>query len=137
MRQGFLQEMEQKLNELQGQPGNQGLQKSLSDLIKDMDKNESDLVNKRLNNSMQQRQDQMLPRLMEAEKALKEQGEDPKRESKTALQKWKENPPPNLVPFLKRQKENRDLFQNVPVELLPYYQQKVMQYMEKIKQKLK
>lgn len=131
------QEMEQKLNELQGQPGNQGLQKSLSDLIKDMDKNESDLVNKRLNNSMQQRQDQMLPRLMEAEKALKEQGEDPKRESKTALQKWKENPPPNLAPFLKRQKENRDLFQNVPVELLPYYQQKVMQYMEKIKQKLK
>lgn len=131
------QEMEQKLNELQGQPGNQGLQKSLSDLIKDMDKNESDLVNKRLNNSFQQRQDQMLPRLMEAEKALKEQGEDPKRESKTALQKWKENPPPNLIPFLKKQKENRDLFQNVPVDLLPYYQQKVLQYMEKIKQKLK
>ena len=131
------QEMEQKLNELQGQPGNQGLQKSLSDLIKDMDKNESDIVNKRLNNSLQQRQDQMLPRLMEAEKALKEQGEDPKRESKTALQKWKENPPPNLIPLLKRQKENRDLFQQVPVDLLPYYQQKVMQYMEKIKQKMK
>lgn len=131
------QEMEQKMNELQGQPGSQGLQKSLSDLIKDMDKNESDIVNKRLNNSLQQRQDQMLPRLMEAEKALKEQGEDPKRESKTALQKWKENPPPNLAPFLKRQKENRDLFQNVPVDLLPYYQQKVMQYMDKIKQKLK
>ncbi|CAM3878364.1 DUF4175 family protein [Aquirufa aurantiipilula] len=131
------QEMEQKMNELQGQPGSQGLQKSLSDLIKDMDKNESDIVNKRLNNSLQQRQDQMLPRLMEAEKALKEQGEDPKRESKTAVQKWKENPPPNLIPFLKRQKENRDLFQQVPVDLLPYYQQKVMQYMEKIKQKMK
>ncbi|RXK48119.1 hypothetical protein [Aquirufa rosea] len=131
------QEMEQKLRDLQGQPGNQGLQRSLSEMIKEMDKNETDIVNKRLNNSFQQRSDQMLPRLMEAEKALKEQGEDPKRESKTAIQKWKENPPPNLAPFLQRQKENRDLFQNVPVDLLPYYQQKVLQYMEKIKQKLK
>lgn len=92
-----------------------------------MDKNETELVNKRLTNVLQNK---LLPRLLEAEKALQEQGEESKRESKSAIQKWKENPPPNLLPYLKKQAINRDLYQQVPVDLLPKYKEKVLKFLK-------
>ena len=108
----------------------QNLQEKLKKLMSEMDKNEEDWINKRLSQDLLNRQNSLMPELMQAEKALKEQGEDPKRESKNALQKWRENPPPNLVPYLKKQQENNMLFQKVPVDLWPKYQQKVQKYLE-------
>lgn len=121
------QEIEQKMQELNGLPGLNDLQKSLQNLAKELDKNETELVNKRMNNVLK---NQLLPRLLDAEKALKEQGEDTKRESKSAIQKWKENPPPNLIPYLKKQAINRDLYQKIPVDLLPKYQEKVLRFLK-------
>lgn len=76
------QELEEKLQDIQGRPGSDNIEKSLKDLIKNMEKNETDFVNKRLNQELQNRQDLMLPILLESEKALKEQGEDPKKNQK-------------------------------------------------------
>ena len=124
------QEIQEAMKQLGGNPGEGELQEVLKKLMDGMDKNEEDLINKRLNQGLQQRQNSLMPELMQAEKALKEQGEDPKRESKNAQQKWRENPPPNLVPYLKKQQENNALFQKVPVDLWPLYQQKVQKYLE-------
>lgn len=124
------QELEEKLQNIQGRPGTDNMEKSLKDLIRNMEKNENDFVNKRLNQELQNRQDQMLPILLESEKALKEQGEDPKKESKNALEKFRENPPPNLLPFLKKLDENRSLYQRKPVDLKPTYQEKVLRYLK-------
>lgn len=121
------QEIEQKMQELNGLPGLNDLQKSLQNLAKEMDKNETELVNKRLSTILQNK---LLPRLLDAEKALQEQGEESKRESKSAIQKWKENPPPNLIPYLKKQTINRDLYQQVPVDLLPQYKEKVLKFLK-------
>jgi hypothetical protein len=118
------------MKQLGGNPGEGDLQEKLKKLISEMDKNEEDWINKRLGQDLLNRQNSLMPELMQAEKALKEQGEDPKRESKNALQKWRENPPPNLVPYLKKQQENNTLFQKVPVDLWPKYQQKVQKYLE-------
>jgi hypothetical protein len=123
------QELEEKLQDIQGRPGSNSIEKSLKDLIKNMEKNETDLVNKRLSQELQNRQDLMLPILLESEKALKEQGEDPKKESKNALEKFRESPPPNLLPYLKKLEENRSLFQRRPVDLKPTYQEKVLRYL--------
>ena len=123
------QELEEKLQDIQDRPGSGNLEKSLKDLIKNMEKNETDLVNKRLNQELQNRQDLMLPILLESEKALKEQGEDPKKESRNALEKFRENPPPNLLPYLKKLEENRTLYQRNPVDLKPSYQEKVLRYL--------
>jgi hypothetical protein len=127
------QELEEKLQEIQGRPGSDNLEKSLKDLIKNMEKNETDFVNKRLNQELQNRQDLMLPILLESEKALKEQGEDPKKESKNALEKFRESPPPNLLPYLKKLEENRSLYQRKPVDLTPSYQEKVLRYLDQFK----
>jgi hypothetical protein len=121
------QEIEQKMQELNGLPGLNDLQKSLQNLAKEMDKNETELVNKRLTNVLQ---NTLLPRLLEAEKSLQEQGEETKRAAKSALQKWKENPPPNLIPYLKKQAINQDLYQQVPVNLLPNYKEKVVKFLK-------
>lgn len=125
------QEIEQKIQDIKGLPGLKDLQKNLEDLAKDLDKNETEMVNKRLNNLLPNKQDQLLPRLMEVEKALKEQGEDTKRASKSAIQQWRENPPPNLLPYLKKQAINKDLYQQIPVDLLPKYQEKVLKFLKK------
>jgi len=123
------QELEEKLQDIQGRPGSGNLEKSLKELIKNMEKNETDFVNKRLSQELQNRQDLMLPILLESEKALKEQGEDPKKESKNALEKFRESPPPNLLPYLKKLEENRSLYQRKPVDLKPNYQEKVLRYL--------
>ena len=127
------QELEQKLADLQNANEAQGLQKNLKDLIDAMEKNETDVVNKRIGKSLQERQELLLPKLLESEKALKEQGEDPKRESKNAMEKWRETVPPNLKPFLKKIQENKSLYDQVPVELLPVYQRKVLKYLEQFR----
>jgi hypothetical protein len=127
------QELEEKLQDIQGRPGSDNIEKSLKDLIKNMEKNETDFVNKRLNQELQKRQDLMLPILLESEKALKEQGEDPKKESKNALEKFRESPPPNLLPYLKKLEENRSLYQRKPVDLKPTYQEKVLRYLDQFK----
>ena len=127
------QELEEKLQDIQGRPGSDNLEKSLKDLIKNMEKNETDFVNKRINQELQNRQDLMLPILLESEKALKEQGEDPKKESKNALEKFRESPPPNLLPYLKKLEENRSLYQRKPVDLTPSYQEKVLRYLDQFK----
>jgi hypothetical protein len=127
------QELEEKLQDIQGRPGSDNLEKSLKDLIKNMEKNETDFVNKRLNQELQNRQDLMLPILLESEKALKEQGDDPKKESKNALEKFRESPPPNLLPYLKKLEENRSLYQRKPVDLTPSYQEKVLRYLNQFK----
>lgn len=124
------QEIEEAMKQLGGNPGEGDLQEKLKKLMSEMDKNEEDWINKRLSQDLLNRQNSLMPELLKAEKALKEQGEDPKRESKNALQKWRENPPPNLVPYLKKQQENNMLFQKVPVDLWPKYQQKVQKYLE-------
>lgn len=73
-----LEELKQQLNkEGQGQ-GN-----ALNDLIKDLEKQESDLINKSFNSDMLTRQKNILTRLLESEKAILERGFEEKRESTT------------------------------------------------------
>lgn len=127
------QELEEKLQDIQGRQGADNIEKSLKDLIKNMEKNETDLVNKRLNQELQNRQEQMLPQLLESEKALKEQGQDPKKESKNAFEKFRENPPPNLLPYLKKIEENKSLYKQNPIDLKPIYQDKVLRYLNQFK----
>lgn len=127
------QELEQKMRDLSANPGAGELQEQLEKLAKEMKKNEDDVLKKALNTDFQQRQERLMPQLMEAEKALKEQNEDPKRQAKSPQERWRENPPPNLKPYLQEMQKQRDLYQKVPVELRPFYQEKVEKFLQSIK----
>ena len=105
---------------------------NLQHLMKDMERNEADLVNKRLTEEMLRRQQDIVTRLLEAEEAERKQDEDQKRESKTADDKQQPMPPSLKEYLLKRQAE-LELYKTVPPNLRPYYKGRVEEYFKNIK----
>ncbi len=105
---------------------------NLQQLEKDMERNETDLVNKRLTEEMLRRQQDILTRLLEAENAERKQDQDQQRESKTADDKQQPMPPSLKEYLLKRQAE-LELYKTVPPNLRPYYKGRVEEYFKNIK----
>jgi hypothetical protein len=74
------QRLEQMRNEMNKEGKGKGNQ--LNPLIKELEQQERDLINKNFSPDMIKRQQDILTRLLESEKALKERGFEEKRESK-------------------------------------------------------
>ena len=64
----------------------------VKDLLQKMDETETDIVNKRINQNTINRQDEILTRLLESEKALKQQEEDPRREAEASKSSKRSSP---------------------------------------------
>jgi hypothetical protein len=110
-----------------GQGGNAGEMKKL------MEQTETDLVNKRLTEQTIQRQQQILSRMLEAEKSARERDQDTKREAQTA-----QSHPPVFPPAFDKYKAaaktpQTDLLRRAQPTFTPYYQQKVTEYFQKNK----
>jgi len=126
-----LRDAEEKLGNKPGEkkgasPGN------LGNLQKQMEQTELDLVNKNLSRDLQRRQQQILTRLLEAEKALREQEMDLKRESKSAVQYEKELPKA-FEEYLKQKEKEIELIKTIPPKLHPYYKNEVNEYFNRLK----
>jgi hypothetical protein len=117
-----LQKASDKMNK-DGKQGNGSLQK----LAEEMEKTETDLVNKRISQETINRQQDILTRLLEAEKAERERDLDEKRESKEPQNEIFRNPNQFLEYNLLKQKE-AELLQTVPPALNQYYKNKVNEY---------
>jgi hypothetical protein len=105
----------------QGQ-GDQGLSKT----IKKMEENETDLVNKRITEELIERQKEILTRLLESEKAEREQEKEKRREGTTARDALRSEP--EAMEFEKMIEKGRDILRAVPPEMNPYYKKKVNEY---------
>jgi hypothetical protein len=123
-----LQDMRKEKQE-QGKGGNQ-----FDDIIDMMDKMETDLVNKRLNAETLKRQKDITTRLLEAEKAERQRGEDEKRKSETALD-IKQPLPPALQEYLKKRNAEVESYKTVSPALKPYYRFLVDEYYKSLKAK--
>ncbi len=121
-----LQQMGQQLNK-----DGSGNGKELQKIAEEMEKNEDDLVNQKINIETLKRQQDILTRLLESEKAEREREQDNKRESKeNKLEDFS-----NQKEFLeyKRKKEKEvELLRTIPPSLTPYYKQKVNQYFNRV-----
>lgn len=102
--------------------GDQGL----SETIKKMEENETDLVNKRITEEMIKRQQDIVTRLLESEKAERKQEQEERREGKTA-EDW-ERTNPAALEFEKMMEQGRDILRTVPPDLNPFYKKKVNEY---------
>lgn len=121
-----LQQMGQEMNK-----DGSGNGKELQKIAEEMEKNEEDLVNQNINIETLKRQQDILTRLLESEKAERERDQDNKRESKE--NKFEDFS--NQKQFLeyKRKKEKEvELLRTVPPALTPYYKQKVSQYFNRV-----
>ncbi|MBK7336041.1 MAG: DUF4175 domain-containing protein [Saprospirales bacterium] len=106
--------------------------KELQEVIDQMNKMEIDLVNKRLTNEMQKRQEEILTRLLEHEKAEREREQDNQRKSEQA--KNYERPlPPSLEEYLKKREAEIELYRTVSPSLKPYYKMLVEEYYKSLK----
>ncbi|MBO6514944.1 MAG: DUF4175 family protein [Bacteroidia bacterium] len=125
-----------KLAELKRQLDKEGKGQKLGNLGKTeklMDDLEKDLYNKRLNSDVLKRQQQILTRLLEHEKAERKQEQDNKRKSNEGKD-LERSIPPSIEEYLKQKQKEQELLKTLPPDLSPYYKQKVRDYFQEIGQ---
>jgi hypothetical protein len=115
----------------QNDGGNKGDGGDIGKLLDEMEKTEEDLVNKRLTQETVKRQKEILTRLLESEKALREREQDEKREAEQAKEQEKRRPA-DFSDYLKTKEKQIELLKSIPASLNPYYKKEVNEYFKKI-----
>ncbi len=119
-----LQEMQEKLKQEGGKvPGN--------DLPGKMEQTEMDLVNKQITEQTIRRQNEILTRLLETEKSMREQNQDQERKGETAKEYDKEIPRA-FEEYLRLKEKEVELLKTVPPKLYPYYKKEVNEYFKRV-----
>jgi hypothetical protein len=121
-----LQEMQEKMKE-------GGEQLPGGNLPDQMEDTEIDLVNKRLTDQLIQRQREILTRLLETEKSLREQDMDEERKGETAKDYAKEMPLA-IEEYLKLKEKEVELLKTVPPKLFPFYRKEVNEYFKRLRE---
>lgn len=115
--------------EKSGKPGS----KPGGDAAQKMEETETDLVNKLISQETIRRQQEILTRLLDYEKAEKERDQDEKRQSNEAKSDFIRNP--NAFLEYNRLKEREiELLKTVPPSLNPFYKSKVNEYFNNFEQ---
>lgn len=122
-----LQEMETGLD------GGKNLGDKIDKLIEQMEKNEEDLINKNITDETIERQQEILTRLLEAESAVKERGQEQERKAATAYD-YQLSVPESINEYLKAKEKEIELLKTIPAKLNPYYKKETNKYFKKIKQ---
>lgn len=122
LRRQLMQMMDQMKNKGQNPGGN------LADM---MEQTEKDIVNKAITQETIKRQEDILTKLLESEKAEREREQDEKRKSNEAKNANLSNPSQFLE--YKRMKEKElELLNTVPPSLTPFYKEKVNNYFNSV-----
>lgn len=132
-KQGAIREAVQRLQEQIDQEGKNGKggAKSLKELQRLMEQTETDLVNKQITNETILRQNEILSRLLESEKAEREREKDEKREATEFTEELFRNPN-QFFEYNKRKEQEIELLKTLPPTFNPYYKSKVSEYFNQI-----
>lgn len=122
-----LEEAQEGMKELGGEQGKEGNK----EIIEKMEQTETDLVNKQITSETIKRQREILTRLLEAEKSIRERDLDKAREAEQATEK-KPPIPPQFEEYLKAKEKEIELLRTVPPKLNPYYKQEVNDYFKRL-----
>lgn len=121
-----LEQMRQELNK-----DGKGTGNKLNPLIKELEQQQEDLINKRFDRDLVKRQKDILTRLLESDKALMERGLDEKRESKEGKNKDYSN----QIQFLEYNKEKLkqiELLRSVDPTYNKYYKDRANEYFNRM-----
>jgi hypothetical protein len=119
------QGMQQMLKEMKenGQLGDDGL----NQIIKDMEKLEEEIVNKRITNKTIEMNRKILSRMLESEKAQQKRDQDEKRKS-NEYKGSKFDRQVDEVFYQQMLKQNQEFLRQNPIQYRPYYKSKINQY---------
>ena len=119
-----LQDMQEKLKQEGGKVGG-------GDLPGKMEQTELDLVNKQLTEQTIRRQKDILTRLLESEKSMREQEMDEERKGEAAKDYQKEIPKA-FEEYLRLKEKEVELLKTMPPKLYPYYKKEVNEYFKRL-----
>ena len=113
--------LRQQLKEMADQmgPGTDGKQ-PLGDIMQKMEEIETDLLNKTITAETLKRQEEIMSRLLEEERAEQEREQDDKRESKEAVQNMAITPP-SFEQYQKMKEKQAELLKTMPPSLSGFY----------------
>jgi hypothetical protein len=120
-----MQELQEQMKQDGSTPG--------GDLPSKMEQTEMDLVNKQLTDQLIKRQREILTRLLETEKSLREQDMDDERKGETAKD-YDEEVPQAFEEYLRLKEKEVELLKTVPPKLYPYYRKEVDEYFKRLSQ---
>lgn len=121
----MMQEYGQEMKQQSG--GNSKLAREIDEMMRQMEQTETDLVNKTITQQTIRRQQQIMTRLLEHEKAEMQREKEDRRESKEATDQYQPSQQ-DLEKFEKMQQKNIELFHKVPPTLSNFYKRKVDDY---------
>lgn len=122
----MMQEYGQEIKQENG--GNAKLAREIDQMMKQMEQTETDLVNKVITQQTITRQQQIMSRLLEHEKAEMEREKEDRRQSHEGKEIYHQPSPTDIEQFKRLLDKNTDLFHSVPPSLSPYYKNKVNDY---------
>ena len=119
------QGMQKMLNDMKenGQIGDDGL----NEIIKDMEKLEEELVNKKINRQMIERSRRIESRMLESQKAQEKREQEEKRKSNEYKGSHFDRKIDELL-YKETLKKNQEFLKTNPIEYAPYYQEKINEY---------
>lgn len=119
------------LQEMQEEMKKQGGKGIGDDIPGKMEQTEMDLVNKQVTEQTIRRQQEIMTRLLEAEKSMREQNMDEERKGETAKDYSKEAPRA-FEEYIRMKEKEIELLKTVPPKLYPYYKREVSDYFKRI-----
>ena len=119
------QGMQQMLNDMKenGQIGDDGL----NEIIKDMEKLEEELVNKKINKKMIERSQRIESRMLESQKAQEKREQEEKRKSNEFKGSHFDRQIDEIL-YKETLKKNQEFLRSNPIEFAPYYRDKINEY---------
>ena len=105
---------------------------SIKEQDKKIEETEDEIINNDISLSTIERQEEIKVKLLELDKATKEQEEEEKREAKESLEDYKKNNSVLFEDYLQIKKGETELLKTIPPNLKPYYKNKVNEYFKSI-----
>jgi hypothetical protein len=125
------QQIRERLQELRDEIGESGEKGNIDRILEKMEENETDIINNNITNETLLRQEEILTKLLEAEESQRERGEEEKRESTEWNDEIKNNSSEDLLEHLQKKKDQEEILKTTPIQLNPFYKQKVKEYFGK------
>lgn len=104
----------------------------LNKIIKEIEEIENQIINNELSLSSVMRQEEIKIKLLELERATKEQEKEKKREATEATDKFKKSNSELYDDYLRIKKNEIELLKSIPPNLKPYYKNKVNEYFKNV-----
>jgi hypothetical protein len=119
-----------QLNNEENKDG-QGKMGDLGKLMEQMEENEKDIVNKRITDATLKRQQEIMTRLLESEKAEKEREQEERRESNEAKDQAYRNPA-QFEEYKRLKLRELELLKTIPPSLTTFYKNLVNSYFQSL-----